>query len=463
MIFNSIPFLFVFLPLALILYYLTPMVARNYTLLFLSLFFYAWGSPEYFILLVVSILMNYGLVRLMSRVSKPGARSTWLTLILTWNLLWLVLFKYLGFAFQNINGLFGTEVFVESLVQPLGISFFTFQALSYALDVYRQKIPAESNLGKVALYLAMFPQIASGPIVRYEELSHQLKPRLVDLEGMSQGAVRFILGLFKKVFIANSLVGLWQGVKASPDPSALSAWVGLLAFTFYIFYDFSGYMDMAIGLAGLFGFRLPENFKDPYLSRSVSEFWRRWHMTLGRWFRDYIYIPLGGSRQGLGRYLLAVAAVWFTTGLWHGPAWNFILWGLFFGLILVLEKFFLKGVLAKLPAWAAILYTMFLVMMGWVLFDTQSLGQAGAYLAALFGRHGLTDKTGIYALYRHFLVFFLAWLLLFPRVRQSFHNLARRPSPRARLIHLALLAALFLLSVAYLLNQTYSPSMYIGF
>ena len=466
MIFNSIEFIFLFLPLALIIYYLTPMKARNYTMLILSLLFFSWGSQEYLILIWTSVLVNYGLTRVMDRILVPSVRKTFFIGILTFNLLILFVFKYLGFFFTNINGLVGTQFFSERLAQPLGISFFTFQVLSYVIDVYKQSYEAEYSLPKLALYFLMFPQLASGPIMRWDELKPQMGQRMVRPQLMADGAERFTIGLFKKVFIANTLAALWNIAKTA-DPAGLSmlfAWVGIIAFTLYIYFDFSGYMDMAIGVANLFGFQLQENFDFPYVAKSISEFWRRWHMTLGRWFRDYIYIPMGGSRQGTAKLILALFTVWFTTGLWHGASWNFIFWGLYFGLLIFLERFVLKPILEQIPGFLANAYTLFMVILGWVLFDTTSLGHAKAYLGALFGQGaGLWDNQGIYYLYTYLPILILGIILSRPAIFLRFKQMKLQMNKSRRRFFLIGLLGLFTVSVAYILNQSFSPSMYIGF
>lgn len=466
MIFNSINFIFLFLPLALIFYYLTPMKLRNVAMLLLSIVFFAWGSPRYIFLMVFSLFVNFVGCLVMDRIAIPTWRKTALVGLVTFNLLILFVFKYLGFFFVNLNALTGSGFYAERLVQPLGLSFYTFQVLSYVIDVYTKRFPATKNPLDLALYFLMFPQLASGPIMRWDEMEPQFGPRIIRPALLADGAERFIVGLFKKVFIANTLGALWT-IARGTDPgqlSALFAWVGILAFTLYIYFDFSGYMDMAIGTANLFGFQLQENFDFPYIAKSVGEFWRRWHMTLGRWFRDYLYIPMGGSREGTPRYLLALFTVWFTTGLWHGAAWNFIVWGLYFGVFLLLEKFVLRRILAHLHPAVANLYTMLIVMVGWVLFDTTSLTHAGLYLRAMAGGGaGLIDGTGLYYLYTYLPMLLLGIVLCRPAVFQRLARMKYRMNNSRRAFFLIGLAFLFVLSVAYILNQSFSPSMYIGF
>lgn len=465
MIFNSIIFIFFFLPLALISYYLTPMKYRRITLLILSVIFFFWTNSKSLILILFSLVINYVATMIMdARKEYRDNRVTMLVFLVTFNVLILLVFKYLGFFTSNLNALFKTQFYIERLIQPLGLSFYTFQVLSYNFDVFKGKIPSEKSFLNLALYLLMFPQLASGPIMRYSEIRPQINPKFIKLEAMYRGVERFIIGLFKKVYIANSLGALWTIIRDLPreSTSLLSAWVGIIAFTLYIYYDFSGYMDMAIGMGGLFGYKLNENFNYPYLSKSVSEFWRRWHITLGSWFRDYIYIPMGGSRTG--SLILNTMAVWLLTGLWHGASWNFILWGLYFGIIVLLEKYFLGAIISRLPEAIQNLYTMFLVVIGWVIFDTKTLEEAGLYLGSMFFKSGiLIDKTGIYYLYTHLIVFILAFLLLGPRVKNFIASIKENLTTGKKIIFVTTLVLMFFISVAYILNQSYSPSMYIGF
>lgn len=435
-------------------------------MLVLSMVFFAWGSPQYLLLMAVSVLINYFAALFMDRIHVPAWRKTFFIGLLTFNILILFVFKYLGFFFSNVNAVFGTALYAERLIQPLGISFYTFQVLSYVIDVYNRRFPAVKSLNRLALYFLMFPQLASGPIMRWDEIGPQLEPRYIKTGLMAHGAERFVLGLFKKVFIANTMGALWEIVKIT-DPSQLStllAWVGITAFTMYIYFDFSGNMDMAIGVANLFGFHLQENFDFPYTAKSVGEFWRRWHMTLGRWFRDYIYIPMGGSREGKRRYLLALFTVWAVTGLWHGASWNFVIWGLFYGVLLLIEKIGLKKLLDHIHPAIANIYTMLMVMIGWVLFDTTSLGQAGSFLRAMAGGgRGLTDPAGIYYLYTYLPVFILGIILSRPALFKRFSKMKQHMNSSRRVFFTGGLLILFVVSIAYILNQSFSPSMYIGF
>lgn len=399
-----------------------------------------------------------------ARKEYQDNRKSMLVFLVTFNVLILFVFKYLGFFTVNINSLFGTKFYIDRLIQPLGLSFMTFQILSYNFDVYYRKYPCERNIFNLALYFTMFPQLGSGPIMRFNEIRPQLEPGLIKLEGLHSGAERFMVGLFKKVFIANTLGALWSTVKSIPfhEMSLMTAWVGILAFTLYIYFDFSGYMDMAIGVANLFGIKLKENFNFPYISTSVADFWRRWHISLGSWFRDYVYIPLGGSRTG--NLIFNIMAVWLLTGIWHGASWNFIVWGVYFGVVIIIEKYFLGKILKRLPNFISNLYTMLIVMIGWVFFDTKTLGDALTYLGIMVGKSGiLFDKAGIYYLYTHGVIFILAFLLVKPNIFKIIGTMKDNLTTGRKFIMTTGLILMFLISIAYILNQSYSPSMYIGF
>ncbi len=395
MVFSSTIFLFLFLPVALGGYLLMPTPrAKNAWLLAASLFFYAWGEVHYVLVLLVSIGSNawFGR-RIEAAAGRP--RGAWLVAALGVNLLLLGYFKYAGFVSENVGALLalaGLPAGEPADVHlPLGISFFTFQAISYIVDIHRRQVPAQKSTLEVGLYIALFPQLIAGPIVRYSEIAAQLVSRRMTLEGVSWGTRRFLLGLAKKVLIANVLGQAADEIFAHGEGTLdwQTAWLGLACYTLQIYFDFSGYSDMAIGLGRMFGFRFPENFDHPYVSRSVREFWRRWHMTLSRWFRDYLYIPLGGSRRGRARTAVNLLAVFLLCGLWHGAAWNFALWGLFHGAFLAAERVGLARLLDRLPALLQHAYLLFVVMMGWVLFRAEDLPRALDYFAALFG---LSDR-----------------------------------------------------------------------
>ena len=404
MVFSSFIFLFLFLTLLLAVYFLIPRrlrEARNAVLLASSLFFYLCGGPRYLPLMLCSIAVNYAFGLLCA------SRRRWtLAAAVAANLLLLGWFKYAGFLARLLNGL-RMDIPVPEIVLPVGISFFTFQGLSYVIDVYRGEARPQRNILRVALYISLFPQLVAGPIVRYAAVAGELLQRRESLEDFAEGALRFTLGLGKKMLLANNLGLLADEAFSALALSAGAAWLGAAAYTGQIYFDFSGYSDMAIGLGRMLGFRFAENFNYPYISRSVTEFWRRWHMSLGGWFRDYVYIPLGGSRCGRAKQVRNVAAVWLLTGLWHGAAWNFVLWGGYFGLLLLGERFVWRRPLAKAPPAARHIYTMLLVILGWVLFRCESLTALGSYLGAMLGRGGGHPGQSVYFL-RQYGVFLAA-------------------------------------------------------
>ena len=407
MVFSSITFLFYFLPVALGLYFLAPGKIKNLVLLIASLFFYAWGEPAYVVLMVVSILMNYGAGRLIA--ARRNRVSLSLGIIA--NLLILGFFKYADFVIGTLNALLPLHLQQLDLPLPIGISFYTFQAMSYLVDVYRKNAKVQTNLIDFGAYISMFPQLIAGPIVRLSSIEDKLHNRTHTLGGFAQGARRFAVGLGKKVLIANNIGAVWDQVSASDltQLPVMTAWIGIAAFTLQLYFDFSGYSDMAIGLGKMFGFDFPENFRLPYESRSITEFWRRWHITLGSWFREYVYIPLGGNKKGLKRQLLNIFIVWMLTGLWHGASWNFVLWGLFFGLFLLLEKVWLLKRLEKTPRIVSHLYTIIVVMISWVIFSIEEPGRIGAYIKAMFGLGGaLADSWSMYLLTSNLVLFLIA-------------------------------------------------------
>ena len=468
MVFSSMIFLCVFLPVVLIVYYVLPKQLRNLWLLLASLFFYAWGEPRYILIMLFSTVFDYCNGRAISYATKKGKHDTWgravLALSVTGNLAILCFFKYTDFVLENINRLAGTQFGLLQLALPIGISFYTFQTMSYTIDVYRGKSPAQQNMISFGMYVCLFPQLIAGPIVRYKDVQKELDTRTTTISGVASGVQRFLIGLAKKVLLANQIGALWDYLKGlgSMDMSMALAWLGALAFTFQIYFDFSGYSDMAIGLGEMFGFHFPENFDHPYESKSITEFWRRWHMTLGTGFREYLYIPLGGNRNGVARQIFNLLVVWFLTGLWHGAGWNFILWGLYYFVLLVLEKFVLRGVLERLPGIVQHLYTMFFVIIGWVIFAFDDMGQLESFLKALFGI-GVPAGNGL-ALYEWDIrAPFLAVLLIasttFPaRIAKQLTREERR-SP----LLMVYTGALLVLSLAFLVSGSYNPFLYFRF
>ncbi len=468
MLFSSSTFLFVFLPLVIMFYYSFfrhSRILQNVFLFLASLFFYAWGEPSFVFVMLGSIVVNYsfGLLIDTYRTDKIKSRII-LTLTVIFNIVLLFIFKYLAFAVENLNSIFHLSITVgKEITLPLGISFFTFQAMSYVVDVYRGN-EVQKNPLNVGLYIAFFPQLIAGPIVRYETVAHQINHRKENFTIFSDGVIRFITGLGKKVLIANTMA-LVADATFSSDLQTISvafAWLGALAYTFQIFFDFSGYSDMAIGLGKMFGFEFSENFDYPYISTSITEFWRRWHISLGTWFRDYVYFPLGGSRvKGKGRLIRNLFVVWFLTGVWHGANWTFILWGLIYFVLLVFEK--ITGFhRSKKFFLLRYLYTMFFVILGWVLFRADTLTQAYEYIGAMFGNSNVwIDNNALFSLKENWVGFLLAMLCSTPVVK---HIVAKNEkSTLFSLITMILFILVMLCSVAYIVKGTYNPFIYFNF
>ena len=399
MVFSSTVFLFIFLPIVLGLYFACPARFRNVLLLAASLIFYAYGEPKYVLIMIASIMFNYICGAAIEKInSRRGPKGFVLAFCVAGNLAVLGYFKYTDFLLENINRLAGTTIGLMEIALPIGISFYTFQAMSYVIDVYRGKVKAADSLINFATYVTMFPQLIAGPIVRYITVEEQLKVRTCSIDKASVGVRRFIIGLGKKVLLANQIGIIWDEISRMDTGTlpAATAWLGAIAFTFQIYFDFSGYSDMAIGLGKILGFDFDENFNYPYTAKSVTDFWRRWHISLSTWFKEYVYIPLGGNRKGLARQLLNISIVWMLTGLWHGASWNFVLWGMYFGVLLIVEKLFLLKALDKAPAAVEHLYALFIIVFGWVIFSLTDADALGAYIRALFGAAGFADATTAY-------------------------------------------------------------------
>ena len=466
MLFSSVPFLFYFLPCVLLVYFIVPGKLKNSVLLLASLIFYGWGEPRYLPVMAVSILQGYVFGLLIERFRGRPLARVFLTVSVLLSLGMLAYFKYADFMIANLNALTGLSVPLLRITLPIGISFYTFQILSYAVDVYRGTVPAQRNLIDLAAYIAMFPQLIAGPIVRYADVAGQLRARSHNLPDAAYGVRRFVLGLSKKILFANLLGELAASFHASTDLSVLYYWLGAAAFMLQIYYDFSGYSDMAIGLGRIFGFRFPENFDHPYCAGSITEFWRRWHISLGSWFRDYLYIPLGGNRKGKARQLLNILIVWLATGLWHGAAWNFVLWGLLFAVLLTIEKLWLLPRLEKRRVLGHV-YVLFFVLLGFVLFDAESLKAAASSIRAMFFAGGLPaiSAESLYQLRSN------AWLLLLTVVgatplpqRLAAGLAAKRHGAKV----LAVLKPIFLLALlavctAFLVDGSFNPFLYFRF
>ncbi len=400
MVFSDTVFICIFLPIVLAGYYICPKRLKNTFLLLVSLVFYAWGEPKYVFLMMFSIVINYVFGLLLDK-HRENARLSKLLLALSViiDLGLLGVFKYTDFVISSVNAAFNAQIGLVNLALPIGISFYTFQAMSYTIDVYRGDVKVQRNILNFGMYITMFPQLIAGPIVRYSDVELQVDDRNVSAKDFADGICRFVVGLGKKVLLANQIGALWDEIYAlGGETSVLMAWLGLVAYGFQIYFDFSGYSDMAIGLGRMFGFKFPENFLHPFESKSATEFWRRWHITLGTWFREYLYYPLGGSRKGKLRQMLNLFIVWMLTGFWHGAGWNFIIWGLYFGIILVIEKNFLLKALSKLPAVFRHLYALFIITLSWAIFACVDTGVLLPYLGSLFGANGLTGGLDLYYL-----------------------------------------------------------------
>ena len=401
MVFSSLTFLLFYLPAVLAVYYLAPAKLKNLVLFVFSLLFYAWGEPVYVGLMIFSTVLDYCCGRAAEAYRGTKKAKAALIVSVTVNLGLLCLFKYTDFLLTTINGVFGLSIPLLNLPLPIGISFYTFQTMSYTIDVYRGDTKAQKNLISFGAYVSLFPQLIAGPIVRYQTIAAQIDHRVHTADLFSSGVKRFVCGLAKKVLLANNIGLLWNTISQTElsGLTVVSAWLGLIAFGFQVYFDFSGYSDMAIGLGRMFGFSFCENFEYPYISASVTEFWRRWHISMGTWFRDYVYIPLGGNRRGFKIQLRNIAIVWLLTGFWHGAAWNYVLWGIFYGLLLMLEKFFLLEKSKKLPAAVARLYTLLCVLVGWGLFAIEDFSKLGGYFGAMFGAGaGFCDNNTLWQL-----------------------------------------------------------------
>ena len=459
MVFSSIFFIFCFLPPFLLLYYLVPEKFRNILLFIGSLIFYAWGDPIYVVLMLFSSFFNYYMALEIDHLDKdPKGRKKNLIFTVTINLLILGFFKYWGFLLDTFSTITGISIAHPQLALPIGISFYTFKNLSYILDVSKKKVSPQRKFLTYAVYSTMFPHMSAGPIVRYADIEGQLTRRSISLTRLGLGAEYFTKGLAKKVLLADNLSAIYTSILSSGSNSVLTAWIGILAYTLQLYFDFSGYSDMAIGLGKMMGFDFLKNFDYPYISTSVSEFWRRWHISLGSWFRDYIYIPLGGNRVSVPKHIRNIFVVWALTGLWHGASWNFIFWGLYYGLLLLLEKFVLKDFLPKLPKWAANLYTMIAVMIGWVFFSQTDFSSMGHYLSVMFGfgASAFLDRTAVYYLKTGLILFVISILACRPGLYQSFKRLIQRNEKAAAAVNLLL----FLLCIAYMVYNSYTPFLY---
>ncbi len=466
MLFSSIPFLYYFLPSVLILYFVAPQKFKNIVLLVSSLIFYGWGEPKYVILMVASIIIGYVSGLLIGATSKKYVKKTVVIISVIINLLFLGFFKYTDFFISNFNSVTGLSVKLLNIALPIGISFYTFQILSYTVDVYRGTVKAQKNLISLATYITMFPQLIAGPIVRYTDIVNSLDDRKQSFFKIATGLRRFVIGLSKKVLIANTLGELCATFKASDDKSVLFYWGYAISFCLQVYFDFSGYSDMAIGLGKIFGFEFMENFNFPFISKSISEFWRRWHISLGSWFRDYVYIPLGGNRVKKSRWIFNIIVVWFLTGFWHGAAWNFIIWGLYFVVFLIFEKTKPGKVITK-TKFLNHIYTLFFIIISFVIFDAVNMGEAFSYIKAMLG------FSGVPLISTEFLCYFKEYAVILafgiigatPIVKNIVTRLSQTKwcSVIINVSEPIVLVALLVLITSYLVDGSFNPFLYFRF
>ena len=465
MVFSSLLFLFMYLPAVLAVYYVTPKRWRNALLFIVNLIFYGWGEPIYVSLMIFSTIVDYTcgyFINKYRHVNDRKAKAFLVTSVII-NLSLLGFFKYAGFITDTLNFLPFLHIPSFKVALPIGISFYTFQTMSYSIDVYRGDAPVQKNIITFGTYVSLFPQLIAGPIVRYKDVAYQLDHRRETLNDFTKGVCVFCVGLAKKVLIANQMGALWDSIQATGEVNGwLGSWVGIIAYSFQIYFDFSGYSDMACGLGNMLGFEFLKNFNYPYISKSITEFWRRWHISLGTWFREYVYIPLGGNRKGFKRQILNLFIVWFLTGLWHGASFNFIFWGLYFGLLLVIEKLLLKKLLDKSPAWVQHIYSLFFIVLGWVLFYFTDLGEMGAFFGSLFSFGGPVVGASAGALILSYLPMLIIAALastplgafLYGKVKETAFN------PALQTVYCT---AVLGISTALLVSQSYNPFLYFRF
>lgn len=483
MVFSSILFMFRFLPIFLIIYFMAPKRMRNLILFFGSLYFYAWGEPVYVLLMLFSTVSDYlhgrGIeacqIRQETKKEEVGKWKRYAVVLLissiVINLFVLCFFKYADFLINTINLIPGVNLPLLALPLPIGISFYTFQTMSYTIDVYRKEVKTQKNILTFGVFVTMFPQLIAGPIVKYKTVAQELSERNAGLMDVSYGIKRFIIGLGKKVLIANNMGLIWTQISGQnlDETAAATAWLGILAYAFQIYFDFSGYSDMAIGLGNIFGFHFPENFNYPYIAKSITDFWHRWHISLSSWFKEYVYIPLGGNRRGVAKQLRNILIVWALTGIWHGAGWNFLLWGLWFALFLIIEKLFLKKYLDKLPAFVGWLYSMFIVLISWVFFALENISMVSSYFKAMFGvnQAGFIDGAGLYQWKNAMLLFIISIIAATPLPKRIAARLTESNTEKisvlSSFLEKAVLLLLLFLSTAYIVEASYNPFLYFRF
>lgn len=463
MVFSSLPFLYAFLPLVLAVYFIAPKKLKNTVLLVFSLAFYWWGEPKYAVLMLVTITFCYFAGRVIEKIRETRWAKPLLIISVAVPLGFLAIFKYTDFLIGTVNGVFGSDIPFLKLALPIGISFYTFQALSYVVDVYRKDTPAQKNWINLAAYIVLFPQLIAGPIVRYTTVAEDLTGRTHSLEKAAKGMRRFVFGLGKKVLIANVLGSLVTAYRGSAEPSVVFSWVYAIAYSLQIYFDFSAYSDMAIGMGDILGFRFLENFNYPYISKSITEFWRRWHMSLGSWFRDYVYIPLGGNRTTIFRHIINILIVWALTGIWHGAGWTFMSWGLYFGVLLILEKYIFGKALKKAPVFIQHFYVVFAVVISFVLFNATTFTEAWSDIKNMFGFGGLPIITAdtLYNLRSYLVVLIVAFFAATPVFRKIGERIEEKKF--MAVVEPVLVAAVLIMCTAYLVDGSFNPFLYFRF
>ncbi len=465
MVFSSLTFLFAYLPIVLAVYFIVPMRYRNFVLLLVSLFFYGWGEPIYVLMMVFSIFVNWIFGNYIGkyRINDKSQAKKYLVYCVVFNLLLLGFFKYYDFFVSNLNAIGISFIKPLGLGLPIGISFYTFQAMSYPIDIYRFDTDPQKSVIYFGAYVTMFPQLIAGPIVRYKDIAKELKSRTIDAPLFYAGIERFMIGLGKKVLLANNCGQIWEMVTALSDArnSILTAWLGIICYAFQIYFDFSGYSDMAIGLGKMLGFTFLENFNYPYIAKSITDFWRRWHMSLSYWFRDYVYIPLGGNRKGFTRQICNIMIVWLLTGFWHGASWNFLFWGVFYGVVLIIEKQFLLSRLEKAPTWISHVYTLLIVLFAWVLFAFTDFSKGLHYLGLMFGSSKIfANDITLYIIRNNFVLFVVSVLACTP-IAKSKYNIFNKKE--FKVVHPLLILLALIICTAFIVDASYNPFLYFRF
>jgi len=466
MVFSSIVFLYIFLPIMLLLYFIVPSKFKNAIMILASLVFFAWGEIRYILIMLLLAVMDFFCGKKITKYyDNKKKRLLYLLIDVIVNLLILFFFKYADFIISNINTVTGLNIPLLNIPLPIGVSFNTFQSLSYIIDVYRGTVKCEKSFYNYLTYTTLFPQIIAGPIVRYETVDEELETKNISMNNFSMGMKKFIIGLSKKVLIENNVGALWHVIEMGnySELSVLFAWTGIIAFALQIYFDFSGYSDMAIGLAKIFGMEFDENFNYPYISRSITEFWRRWHITLSSWFKDYIYIPLGGNRKGFAKQIRNILIVWFLTGAWHGASWNFILWGVYFGVILILEKLFILKLLEKLPKIIRHLYSIVLILVGWAIFAFEDLSKVINYIKAMFTNNIIYNSEALYYFNNYIFIIVIGIICSIPLWKKLKEKIDSKNSKTLEFVTTLGYVAILILSTASLVTDSFNPFLYFRF